>query len=175
MRKYARYLKYIAQHKWFVFVAGRALGVSWWRLLKHDWSKFIPSEFFPYAEYFYGDEPVQTPDDRPNHELTIAQWRAKAEAGFDVAWLKHQHRNDHHFQHYILHEDSGDMKILEMPEMAVREMCSDWFGAGRAITGKWEAHDWFYKNRNTILLHPKTVILVKGLLRMGDRKLTAGS
>jgi len=49
-----RYLKYLIRHKWFVFRAGLKLKVSIWRLLIHDWTKFLPSEFFPYLRKFYG-------------------------------------------------------------------------------------------------------------------------
>ena len=27
-----------------------------WLLIIHDWSKFLPDEFFPYAQYFYGED-----------------------------------------------------------------------------------------------------------------------
>jgi hypothetical protein len=37
-------LKYIAKHKYFIIRPGRELGVPFFQLLKHDVSKFYPSE-----------------------------------------------------------------------------------------------------------------------------------
>lgn len=54
MSKHWHYLKYIVRHKWFVLLAGLQTGAPLWRLLIHDWSKFLPSEWIPYATFFYG-------------------------------------------------------------------------------------------------------------------------
>ena len=141
--KHWRYLKYLLKHKWFVFIAGRATGVSLWRLIIHDWSKFLPCEWFPYAASFYGPWKYK---DRPSEVV----------ATFDRAWLHHQHFNPHHWQHWVLREDSGAVKLLEMPEHFMREMLADWQGAGRAITGRWDTAEWYKKNRELIQLHPAT-------------------
>ncbi len=53
---------------------------------------------------------------------------------------------------------------LEMPESYVREMIADWMGAGRAITGTWEAPDWYRRNAHLIHLHPATRKLVHRIL-----------
>jgi hypothetical protein len=49
------YLRYLAQHKADVYRAGRELGADRWPLIKHDWSKFLPSLWTPYREKFFGD------------------------------------------------------------------------------------------------------------------------
>jgi len=54
MSKYILYLKYIIRHKWYVGIECFKMGV-YWRGITHDLSKFLPSEFIPYAKYFYGD------------------------------------------------------------------------------------------------------------------------
>lgn len=144
-----RYAKYIVLHKWFVLVAGFRTKAPVWRLIVHDWSKLLPCEWVPYARSFYGPQP-RTPETK---------------AAFDRAWLHHQHANPHHWQHWNLREDSGKLKLLEIPEHFTREMVADWMGAGRAITGRWEAREWFEKNSNTIQLAPKTLARVKELLR----------
>jgi len=56
-------------------------------------------------------------------------------------------------QHWVLREDDGKTKYLEMPDNFAREMVADWCGAGRAITGKWEVWKWYEKNRERIMLH----------------------
>lgn len=151
MRKHWRYLNYVVRHKWFVFVAGLRTGAPLWRLLIHDWSKFLPSEWGPYVATFYGGWKYA---DRPAHVV----------AAFDAAWLHHQHANPHHWQHWVLREDSGAVKLLPMPQHFMREMVADWMGAGRAITGKWEAGEWYAKNRDKIQIEQQTRIRVEGLL-----------
>jgi hypothetical protein len=54
VNKHWQYLKYVVRHKWFVLVAGLHVGAPLWRLLIHDWSKFLPCEWRPYAAFFYG-------------------------------------------------------------------------------------------------------------------------
>ncbi len=144
MRKHLRYANYLIRHKYFVFLAGRRTKASLWRLIVHDWSKLTPTEWFPYVEKFYGEGGNQ--------------------AGFDRAWLHHQHHNPHHWQHWVLKEDGGMTKLIPMPTVLVREMVADWMGAGRAITGRWEVAGWYAKNQSKILLHPGTRVLVDEII-----------
>lgn len=157
-----KYFKYLIRHKWFVFVAGLRCGVPAWRLVIHDWSKFLPCEWFPYARFFYGNLPSwEQAKLWPGYGGATKE---SAKIQFDVAWLHHQHLNPHHWQHWVLREDSGAVKLLEMPERLWREMVADWMGAGRAITGKWEAAAWYSKNGEIIQLAPQTRIHVEKLL-----------
>lgn len=160
----AKCLSYVIRHKWFVFVAGLRVGAPVWRLLIHDWSKFLPVEWWPYVRYFYGG-PWPTDQEMWNKfPGYTGPTKASVAAAFDRAWLHHQHANPHHWQHWILREDSGALKVLAMPEHFAREMVADWMGAGRAITGKWEAAEWYAKNREIIQLHEATRDLVEALL-----------
>jgi hypothetical protein len=162
MTHHWRYAKYVARHKAFVLVAGIRLGppagfLSWvpWlvRLIVHDWSKLLPSEWIPYADYFYGPPVENCP--------TCLE---KRERSFNRAWLLHQHRSRHHWQSYVLREDSGLVKHLPMPPAVVREMVADWMGAGRAIKGTWDARPWYLSNSLRIILHPETRDVVYQLL-----------
>jgi hypothetical protein len=140
-RKHWAYFKYLARHKWFVFVATRQTGCSLWRGVVHDLSKFNPMEWKAYANAFYAN-------DGSSHY--------KPTDDFDAAWLHHQHKNLHHWQYWILCMDDGRVFPIDMPDKYVREMVADWMGAGKAITGKWEAYEWYNKNRSKITLSPKT-------------------
>lgn len=51
--KHLKYLSYILRHKWYVFVECCKRGI-YWRGFMHDMSKFLPSQWFPYVNYFYG-------------------------------------------------------------------------------------------------------------------------
>lgn len=162
LRAHLRYLSYVLRHKREVWKAGRKLRVSPWRLLIHDWSKFLPCEWSPYVAYFYGGT------------KTIDVQRA-----FDIAWLHHQHHQDHHWQHWVLTNDSGLIVVLPMPAACRREMLADWMGAGAAL-GKSDTPGWYRKNREIIQLHIDTRQWVEERLFYGltmaefDRRLTSG-
>jgi hypothetical protein len=173
MNKHLKYLSYVIRHKWFVFVACNKLGVSTWRAIIHDWTKFLPCEWFAYVNSFYGDHPkwedISSGQKLAGYpfELTKDYWKPR----FASAWNHHQKSNKHHWQYWLLTNDSDDPKhsAIEMPDKYVREMVADWWGAGRAITGKWEANIWYEKQRNKILLHEKTRAQVEQLLQWSQR------
>ncbi len=126
-----------------------------WRLLRHDLSKLRPSEFFPYRQMFYSTQTPAEWIERQAHiisavhqsvgnipgttharQLAEAAWgkeKSARKAAFDRAWLKHIHRNDHHWQHWLLQRDDGGKVALLPPTLAVDEMVADWLGAGSKI------------------------------------------
>lgn len=138
-----KYLKYIMIHKWYVFLYCVRLGIPF-RGIVHDNSKFLPSEWNPYNNYFYNEN--------------------KDEQAFDLAWLKHQKRNKHHWQYWILMNDSGTIEPQIMPIKYVKEMVADWCGAGIAITGKLEVDNWYDNNKDKMILHEETRYQVCKLL-----------
>ena len=71
---------------------------------------------------------------------------------FDFAWLLHQKRNRHHWQWWILPEDSGGLKVLEMPVKYRKEMICDWRGAGRAQRNKTTTKEWYEVNKHKMQL-----------------------
>lgn len=165
MRKHVQYGVYVLRHKWFVFVACCHLGIPW-RGIVHDWSKFLPCEWFPYVEKFYGGPHMSIYNahgDYRNWMLLYGGEKHTIEgvnARFDAAWLHHQHYNKHHWQHWVLRNDDGDTRILPMPDTYRREMVADWRGAGRAL-GFPDTAAWYAKNREKIMLHPDTRYFVE--------------
>lgn len=163
-----RYLKYIVRHKWFVFLAGLKTGASLWRLIIHDWSKFLPSEWFAYVNYFY----------RPNYRnnrtmeafaefgiIEAAPWGFLVEDQFNLAWLHHQKRNKHHWQYWTwLNDDGSQVCMATIPEGYIREMVADWAGAGRAINGRWGVREWFEKNRDKMKIRDECFPLIESLI-----------
>lgn len=165
MGAHFKYAGYVARHKWFVFVAGLKTGAPLWRLLIHDWSKLTPAEWSAYVETFY--QPLDPSIGRGEGETEVDfvdRLIAERKARFNAAWLHHQHRNPHHWQHWLLRADDGWVKPLPMPEHFAREMVADWMGAGRAITGEWEVGSWYERNRDKIVLAPETRELVEQLI-----------
>ena len=143
------YFGYVCRHKWFVFVGCIRYGLVF-RGIVHDWHKFLPSEFFPYARYFY-----------------MFPKRTKPEViqdAFDKAWLLHQHRSRHHWQSWLLRNDSGNIKRVNMPRKYILEMVADWKGAGRAIHGEDDVLRWYKKNAVDMDMHPDVRLQVAALV-----------
>lgn len=155
MKKYWQYLKYVLRHKWFVFLAGLKLGVPIVRLILHDWTKFLPSEWFPYAFYFYGSyEAKQKKNTDLHFEYHLSElvpYGEHFDDKFEIAWNHHQKRNDHHWQYWLLTEDTGKTYSMPMSKAARAEMLADWMGAGRAL-GNPDTAGWYLKNKSNIRL-----------------------
>ncbi len=178
------YLKYVLRHKWFVFVNCIKLGVPIWIAIAHDWDKFLPDEWLPYARCFYA---------------TDGSKQYVESVDFAHAWMLHQHRNKHHWQYWlwiqmdsqncaielrktdylvwdrgnaqrVVKRNSGPNDWLElqepypgdsaccpdpMPDVYRREMLADWRGAGMAL-GFPDTLGWYTKNRDNLKLHPET-------------------
>lgn len=160
MKAYLKYIWYILRHKWYVFLECVKLGIIW-RGIIHDWHKLLPSEFFPYAKYFYMDWPkwIVLKHISPNFPYKDTEEGVKEQ--FNLAWLLHQKRAPHHWQFWILRKDDGTYKTFPMPDVFRKEMLADWRGAGRAINGVDETKGWYIKNRDKMELHPQTRELIE--------------
>jgi hypothetical protein len=133
-------------------------------------SKFLPSEIFPYAKFFYGKDSKQ--ESRESRYQNINDSRRY----FQRAWQKHLMRNDHHWQNWMNVQDVGTKVILEMPKKSALEMLCDWIGAGRA-QGFYSSRKptkevgvWFSKNKDKIILHPKTRKYIENLISIGTKE-----
>jgi len=155
--KYLRYLKYLLKHKYYVFIECLKRRFIW-RGITHDLSKFLPDEFIAYANYFYGNYP----------EYRQVEINRK----LDLAWLRHQKRNKHHWQYWVLIEDSGDIKPQEIPYQYLIEMLCDWIGASRAlgfISPKedplLEVRKWYRANKDNMIFACTTRQLIETILK----------
>ncbi|MFC7680736.1 DUF5662 family protein [Paenibacillus sp. GCM10028914] len=139
LRAYWRYFLYVLDHKLNVCIECWKEGL-YLQGLVHDFSKFSPKEFVPYARKFYTTN---------NNEDTELEWK--------YAWLRHQHKNKHHWNYWIVNQDSKE--ALPMPEKYIIEMLCDW----RSFSRKWGR---LIKDPNHLtnkmmgasglVLHPKT-------------------
>ena len=157
MLKYLKYFSYVFRHKWFVFVEACKLGIPWLGII-HDMSKFLPDEFVAYTNFFYGKNPIKR--DKTGYYKPTTTGDDK----FDFAWLLHQKRNKHHWQWWILPEDQGSYKILDMPDKYILEMVADWKGAGLA-QGKPDTNAWYEANKHKIVLSERTRFMVERILK----------
>jgi hypothetical protein len=153
MTTHLKYLRYVLLHKWYVFLACLYLRVPLHQAVLHDWSKFLPSEWFAYAIWFY----------HPDKQVWSDWYAAERKAAFNLAWRHHQRRQPHHWQYWLLTKDTGQTFPLEMPDRFVREMVADWMGAGRAL-GKPDTRAWYTKNNGNMNIHPSTRARIAELL-----------
>lgn len=88
MKKHFRYLRYVLRHKWFVFLGCRILGVPLWQALIHDWTKFLPIEWFAYV-------------DRLDRSRNSSWHSVEDTPEYTRAWKHHWSRNPHHWEYWI--------------------------------------------------------------------------
>lgn len=166
MRECWRNLRYILRHKWLVLLYCCRDGYLW-AGLTHDLSKFRPDEFLPYAQHFYGPHY----SDQEVHQALrcgcVLPFWCEIEERFARAWLLHQHRNPHHWQHWCLVQDDDPDTVLEMPERYLYEMLADWRSAGQ-VQGRPDTRAWYLAHRAHIRLHPRTRARLEQLLEVSD-------
>lgn len=165
--KYIKYLGYVVRHKWFVLCECFKQGL-YWQGIVHDLSKFLPNEFLPYANHFYGKGKRGIKEGRD--KTGYYKPTDTGDKDFDFAWLLHQKRNRHHWQWWLLPEDEGGIKLLEMPEKYLREMICDWKGAARAQKVGTEVNnylvkEWYKKNKGKMQLDEVTRIWLEEFLK----------
>jgi hypothetical protein len=134
MQAHIKYLFYVLRHKWYVFQAGRVLGVPLWQLIIHDLSKFSRAEWGPYVRRFYGGRGG------------VLDKAADSEE-FRQAWAHHWQYNPHHPELWAGGEQGDPYKRVPMPARFVAEMVADWYGAAMA-QGKEDCWAWYRKNRD---------------------------
>lgn len=120
------------------------------RLLRwHDSTKYWPDEYSAYDAYFYGE---------------------RDEESFNFAWLHHIHNNPHHWQHWLLVNDDGELndqgKIvpLEMPKVYALEMIADWWSFSWKSGNLDEIFAWYNEHKDKIILHDNTRRYVESTL-----------
>lgn len=156
------FLYIVLKHKWYVFVFGLRLGAPFWRLVIHDWTKFLPSEIISnYQTFlFYKHGKVLNEHDK----LRIA-----------ITRTKHQNRCPHHWEYWICRCRSEDCKEyynqpVPMPEAIAKEMVADWLASALAWDNALPKKEWkwFEKNFSYLKLHPRTWTLLRiNLKRLG--------
>lgn len=159
-----KYLRYLVSHKWYVAKECWKIGI-YWHAISHDMSKFRPSEWGPYARYFYGQWPPMVDAYRQCPGYPYKWTKEGIDEAFDQAWLLHQKRNKHHWQYYVLLGDSDPIKALRMPDSVVKQMACDWEGASKAIRGPdAKSRDYYGRVRDKTTLHAESRRLFEQLI-----------
>lgn len=157
IRAHLAYARGLLDHKRHVLTGCRRMGVGLWRGLLHDWTKFTPREWGPYVRQFRN--PDGTKRDARNADGSSDP--AAQSLDFQHAWISHQ-RNPHHWQSWISIGDNG--ALTAMPEVRVREMISDWIGAGLSYASEPNPWKWYSGNVGKMVLHPQTRTLLARLM-----------
>jgi len=166
MKIYINYLKYILEHKKNVFI-------ECWKdkqyihAFTHDLSKFLPTEFIPYAEWFYGYHGVKLEKDYNKEQLNngmsnLSRNYLECKNNFNKAWEHHYKNNKHHWNYWI--DNNG--VALDIPLKYINQMICDW----KAMSKKFgDTPQSFYKNnRNKMNLSTKTRCNVEFILGFID-------
>lgn len=134
IKKYLKYFLYILEHKKNVFIECMKEGL-YIHAFTHDMSKFLPSEFFPYARYDF--------QNKENNNI-------QTKGDFNDAWEHHYIYNKHHWNYWCLDLDAlAHNKIIkldipnEMPRKYLKQMICDWKAMSRKFGDTAQA---FYLN-----------------------------
>lgn len=156
MNKLIGHFRTITRHRHAVIRNCRRAGILW-QGLRHDLSKYSPTEFIPGVKYYVGT--------RSPNELE------RADKGYSAAWLHHKGRNRHHFEYWSDYNPvERRVGPVKMPLRYVIEMVCDRMAASRIYLGdKYtdaSALDYFVHGKTHRVIHPETSDLCERLLTM---------
>ena len=154
----------ITRHRHMVIKHCRYAGI-FIQGLKHDLSKYTPSEFIPGVKYYQGNR-------SPNEGEREAY-------GYSRAWMHHKGRNRHLFEYWTDYDiDTKLLTPVKMPLNYVKEMFCDRVAASKIYQGSnyTDAHplEYFLKAKGKRLIHKETSDFLEKLLIMlrdkGEKK-----
>ena len=157
MSKAFQHFKTITRHRHRVIRNCFRAGIPW-QGLRHDLSKYSPTEFCEGARYWQG---TRSPNDREREVK-----------GYSDSWMHHKGRNRHHFEFWTDYSPvERRITPVEMPVRYVVEMFCDRVAASKIYQGKSytdrSAYDYFIngKPRREGMIHPATSDLIEKFLK----------
>jgi hypothetical protein len=156
MNKLIGHFRTITKHRHAVIRNCRRAGILW-QGLRHDLSKYSPTEFIPGVKYYVGT--------RSPNELE------RMDKGYSAAWLHHKGRNRHHFEYWSDYNPvERRVGPVKMPLRYVIEMVCDRMAASKIYLGdKYtdaSALEYFVHGKSHRVIHPETSDLCERLLTM---------
>ena len=156
MNKLIGHFRTITKHRHAVIRNCRRAGILW-QGLRHDLSKYSPTEFIPGVKYYVGT--------RSPNELE------RMDKGYSAAWLHHKGRNRHHFEYWSDYNPvERRVGPVKMPLRYVIEMVCDRMAASKIYLGdKYtdaSALDYFVHGKSHRVIHPETSDLCERLPTM---------
>ena len=155
-----KHFKTITKHRHAVIRHCAKCGILW-QGLRHDLSKYLPSEFLVGAKYYLGEK-------SPNEA-------ERQENGYSLAWMHHKGRNKHHFEYWFDYNPvSKVVEPVKMPVNYVAEMFCDRVAASKIYN---EANynenmpiEYFMKSKHRRVIHNETSDLLESWLLMLQEK-----
>lgn len=166
----AKYDEYLKEHKsnvrkafeWLkenvqeIFEDNETLSkVEYLCTFSHDASKTDKDEYNAYDEYFYGNRSFETCEN------------------FNKAWLMHIHKNPHHWQHWVLHNDDPNegIKLIEIPDEYIIEMICDWWSFSWKQHNLFEIFKWYSERSNYMLIEENSKNKIEKILNIIKNRL----
>lgn len=148
--------KTITRHRHQVIINCFRAGILF-QGLRHDLSKYSPTEFIEGARYYQGNR-------SPNEGEREAY-------GFSKAWMHHKGRNKHHFEYWTDYDfKTRKLSPVKMPYRYVVEMFCDRVAASKIyMKDKYEDSaplEYFKNGKKSRLIHPETSRQIEKLLLM---------
>lgn len=146
-----RHFRTITRHRHAVIAHCFRAGIGW-QGLRHDLSKYTPTEFLPGARYYQGT--------RSPNEVEREMY------GYSPAWLHHKGRNRHHFEYWMDYDPvTKRVGPVKMPLRYVAEMFCDRVAASKIYQG--DAYtpqhplDYYLRGKPRRVIHPETAALLE--------------
>ena len=151
-----KHLATITKHRHKVIAHCFRCGIGW-QGLRHDLSKYSPTELIAGARYYQGD---RSPNER-ERELF----------GYSSAWLHHKGRNRHHFEYWVdLNPATRQYEPVPMPMNYLVEMFCDRVAASKIYRGSSytnaDALAYFTKGNAAKKMHAETAKTLERWLQM---------
>ena len=154
------HLNTVNRHRWKVFTACAKCGIPF-HGLRHDLSKYSPTEFFAGVKYFQGN---RSPNEKEREKY-----------GYSAAWLHHKGRNRHHFEYWCDYDMvTKEMSPVIMPRKWLVEMFCDRVAASKIYKKKAYTDssplEYYKSAKHRRLIHPETANALEELLLMLAQK-----
>ena len=122
LKKFFGHLHTVTHHRHIVIKNCARAGILW-QGIKHDLSKYSPTEFAPGVKYYTGD---RSPNEGERRDL-----------GYSKAWIHHKGRNKHHYEYWQdIDIKTKTYKYYPMPYKYLGEMFCDRIAASKVYRGK---------------------------------------
>ena len=146
----------VMRHRRRVIAHCKKAGIFWLGL-RHDLSKYSPTEFLAGVKYYQG---FRSPNDAQREDN-----------GYSAAWMHHKGRNRHHFEYWTDYDAKTKQIVpIEMPKRYVAEMFCDRLAASKIYIGETytdrEPLNYFFKAKGVRVIHPATSDLLEHLLTL---------
>ena len=140
------HFKTITKHRHCVIKHCAKCGILW-QGLRHDLSKYSPTEFLRGVKYYQGTRSPNTAE--------------REEKGFSEAWMHHKGRNKHHYEYWTdLNRKTHRYESVPMPRKYLVEMVMDRRAACIVYQGKdyqpGSALAYLERSIERNLMHPET-------------------